>query len=510
MGMGFNRKTLVIFTLLLLILSTPLCEGNENSENNSDLQIKIDDWIFLLPAFLGYFLFLCWLSRFFDKMKTCFLVTFMLSFIILGAFLLNLLLPNWDPKYLPVIGNISILNEIPAFVFGYLLILLLLLIALGIILSVFTFLCRKLFKVEIWSPQGINEMHMFIRNFIIIISVFAWPFIAIYYSMINQQAPSDQNYVYVTPFGNDELKFPIYVIIGATIGVLSYLLLSITELFGELLPEYKKKSIAWAYIRRILIAPYIAIAAFYLLTYLRLVESNNNANSTFIFLFAFFTGAFTKIIEDWIYDSAKKILPEEEKNKILERKQYNVEKSDFVRILEMEPDLAHNLYSLNVRTIDELANCDPEKLTERLKRRTEIMGETQIRKKEMAEGKFDAYSEKVTQLYICRARKCLNLEISDFVSKLGIKRNQAYALKYYANLKTVKNLASMDIQIIHQKLCSCSEKEIQETMEAEKCSHEEAHEKICEYTIKKLEKIRKKAENFIENAKEKRKRKSHR
>lgn len=253
----------------------------------------------------------------------------MLSFIILGAFLLNLLLPNWDPKDLPVIGNISILNEIPAFVFGYLLILLLVLIALGIILSVFTFLCRKLFKVEIWSPQGINEMHMFIRNFIIIISVFAWPFIAIYYSMINQQAPSDPNYVYVTPFGNDELKFPIYVIIGATIGVLSYLLLSITEIFGELLPEYKKKSIAWAYIRRILIAPYIAIAAFYLLTYLRLVESNNNANSTFIFLFAFFTGAFTKIIEDWIYDSAKKILPEEEKNKILERKQYNVEKSDF-------------------------------------------------------------------------------------------------------------------------------------------------------------------------------------
>jgi hypothetical protein len=39
------------------------------------------------------------------------------------------------------------------------------------------------------------------------------------------------------------LQFPSYIVIGVTIGVLSYLMLTIKQTFVQLLPEYKKRAL---------------------------------------------------------------------------------------------------------------------------------------------------------------------------------------------------------------------------------------------------------------------------
>jgi H+/Cl- antiporter ClcA len=87
-----------------------------------------------------------------------------------------------------------------------------------------------------------------------------WPVVLIYFYV--------KSIKYVAFNGIENLTFPVYIIAASFIGVLSYLFLSIEDTFCDLVPEYKKRSIAWSYLRRILIAPFIAIIGFYLINYL--------------------------------------------------------------------------------------------------------------------------------------------------------------------------------------------------------------------------------------------------
>ena len=67
-----------------------------------------------------------------------------------------------------------------------------------------------------------------------------WPLLLIYFYREDIES--------VTFYGIEDVEFPIYIIAASTIGALSYLLLSIGETFSQLIPEYKKMSIAWSVI----------------------------------------------------------------------------------------------------------------------------------------------------------------------------------------------------------------------------------------------------------------------
>lgn len=152
------------------------------------------------------------------------------------------------------------------------------------------------------------------------------------------------------------MQFPVYIIAASFVGILSYLFLSIEDRFSQLIPEYITISIAWSYLKRILTAPFIALIGFYLLNHLLRIEEINEINDYFVFVFSFFTGVFTKTIETWIFAWVQKLLPGDKKDEFDARLEYKVANSCFVKKLRLDEDLAYMLYSVKIRTIEDLAS----------------------------------------------------------------------------------------------------------------------------------------------------------
>jgi hypothetical protein len=164
------------------------------------------------------------------------------------------------------------------------------------------------------------------------------------------------------------LQFPSYIIIGVTIGVLSYLMLTIKHMFIQLLPAHKKKNILWECTRRIIIAPYIAIAGVYLIFYVGVSGIMGNTTPIhFIFLFSIFAGVFTSTIEEWIYSKVRNILALNKKE-VNENSKYEIGNSDFVVKLGMNEDLCYRLYyEAKMATMQDLASSDAKSVSDKLK-----------------------------------------------------------------------------------------------------------------------------------------------
>lgn len=199
------------------------------------------------------------------------------------------------------------------------------------------------------------------RNILFTIFLFllilSWPVVLIYLRLqgkVNILLPG-----ILTP---DNVSFPVYIPVLALIGVISYLLRSIEETFLQIIPRYKKKSIIWGYIRRITIAPYIAILGIYIL-----LDAAKVQNIWFIYGFSFFTGMFTKTIEEWLYKSIQGSLPENLMQEIKEREKYNIENSELVVRLKVDEDVANSLYENGIREVDQLALLDINRLDKCIK-----------------------------------------------------------------------------------------------------------------------------------------------
>ena len=208
-------------------------------------------------------------------------------------------------------------------------------------------------------------------------------------------------------------SFSVYIPIFALIGVISYLLKSIEETFCQNIPKCKKESIEWVYIRRITIAPYIAILGIYFL------PDSTRQNLSSLILFSFFTGMFTKTIEEWLYKSIQGLLPEELRKEFEERKGYNIDESELVVRLNVEEDVAFTLNHKNIKSVEQLALADFEKLKK--------YGE--INKKY-----FDSISEKAKdQLAEIKILKEF-LDLTPTELKLLIDKAKVYSIKDFANV----------------------------------------------------------------------------
>jgi hypothetical protein len=191
----------------------------------------------------------------------------------------------------------------------------------------------------------------------------SWPVILLYLFLINKE-----NIL----LGG--LSFPIYIVVAALLGVLSYLLLSIEEIFAQTIPKYKRNSIVWGYIRRITIAPYIAILGVYVL-----LDAAKMQNIWFILLFSFIAGMFTKTIEDRLYSAVQGFLPEEKLKEFKDRGlNYSIENSELVIRLNVDADVAYTLFENNIENVDQLALLDINRLKECLKQQKERKRELNI------------------------------------------------------------------------------------------------------------------------------------
>ncbi len=409
--------------------------------------------ILLLPLFLGALIFLFWLCRFFDRMNFCFVI------FLLIALLLELL-------WLHAVDLIS--KVVP-----YIIVL--------ILISILYVIYYERKKRDENNASGksnlIMGLHDILRNFIVIFAVLIWPIVLLYF---------DRNRInYVTFYGIKELQFPVYIIAASFIGILSYLFLSIEETFGHLIPEYEKMSIVWSYLRRIFIAPFIAIIGFYLLNDLQNRDEFSEINDYFVFVFSFFAGVFTKTIEEWIYAWVQKLLPGAKNKEFSARIKYEVKESDFVKKLGCDEDLAYMLYNAKIRTIEELASFNNNMgiLINKVNIDTRNQGEgTNCPLNEM-KNTLGSYTEEQLQLYIDRAERYTKMdEISDLVKYLKMDRDLAFKLWLRAGIKDTDGLKNCDPKYVHKKICDY------------KKESQEVHDRLCECSEDIIQKFKEEAQ----------------
>ncbi len=266
-------------------------------------------------------------------------------------------------------------------------------------LSMFIFWAYRFYNNHVSPPV----YEKYIRDFFLLMSLSSWVPVLIY--LLYKQ----KEYIVLS----DNLRFPVYIPVAALIGVLSYLLMSIEEIFSQNIHVYKKKSIVYGYIRRIIIAPYIAILGVYIL-----LDAVKIQNLWFVLFFSFFTGMFTKTIEVWLYKSIQGLLPEELRNEVKERDKYNVENSELVVRLSVEEDVANQLYLYNnIDSVEQLAVADF------------LFKNNEGKNEKYFKYIFEKANEQLAE--INRLKEILNLTPSEL--KLLIDKAKVYSIKDFAN-----------------------------------------------------------------------------
>lgn len=482
--------------------------------------------ILLLPLFLGSLLFLCWLCRFFDRMNFCF-VSFLLIVLLLGL-LWRFQLPLIDLilEYVLYFLIIFIFSFIIAVIFyenkkregkkGNKKVVSLLLIALLLVLlwsfrfqlidltleevlynlivliliSIFTIIIyNMIYKNDIQSRQDgggesneraksnlIMWSHDIARNFIIIFVVLGWPIVLLYLDY--------KKITHITFYGIEKLQFPVYIIAASFVGILTYLFLSIEERFSQLMPEYMKMSIAWSYLKRTLTAPFIALVGFYLLNHLLNIEEINEINDYFVFVFSFFAGVFTKTIETWIFSSVQRLLPGEKKIEFDARTEYKVENSCFVTKLRLDEEFAYVLYSVKIRTIEDLASFNDhiDKLIKKVNLDTRNLGEGIGCPLKNRDELLGNYTRQQLQMYTKRAKYYTKMDTkSSLVKDLNMNRDLAFKLCIRADIKDLEGLKNCDPKYVHKISCDY------------KTESQEDHDRLCECSEEIIQNFKEKA-----------------
>lgn len=481
---------------------------------------QIFSWVLLLPLFFGCLLFLGWVCRYFPELTSCFvlfMLLLLLAVILLIGFaksnLVLLLTPlvlllllyelyneikELDPKN-KELNFVLLLDAILLIYFAILLVNFtkyILVLEYILVISFTILLIRLLLYVAYNKNKEIEDDKKLkkdydrkiednllykARSINIIGAVFIWPSILVYFYYYNIQ--------YVTFYGIGDLEFPVYIITASFIGIISYSLLSIEDNFSHLIPEYEKLSKVWSYLRRFLIAPFIAIVGFYLLIFLlhiNMAGDLKDINNFFVFVFSFTVGAFTKTIEEWIYEWVQKLLPGDKKIEFESRIQNEVKNSDFVKKLRLDDEVAYRLYNAKIRTLDELAVCEPENLSTKLNR--------DIRDPEGEISAEKPYSIESIRMYIKMAQEYKGMDDkSELVEELEMGRDLAFKLYYFADIRNIDDLKNCNPTDVFEKICDCKN-EAEALAESKSKDIKEAYEELCGYSIEKIKEFKEKAQ----------------
>jgi len=333
--------------------------GPETIEFTLVPETGYDLWIFFLPIFLGFLLYVCWLCESSEKMKFAFIV-----------FLLSIFIPF-----------LILMSDLHYTMFFYIsLFLFLFLLITFILISLYFTKKPEIPQKRTDFSNIIAETFELVKTFLTVLAILSWALIVCYFECENIETVviSDLNY----------LEFPVYIVVGVTIGVLSYLMLTIRQSFSQLLPAHEMRNILWECTRRILIAPYIAVVGVYLLfsistnditnSFVNFSNSTPNiagpsgidiatSNAHFVFLFSIFAGMFTNTVEESVYKNVRKFLSlnagkEDEDNN------GGIKESDLFKLGIKNEDLIYRLYyEANIKTTQSLAKADAQDTSKKLR-----------------------------------------------------------------------------------------------------------------------------------------------
>ncbi len=318
-----------------------------------------DLWIFFLPVFLGFLLYVCWLCESSEKMKFAFIV-----------FLLSIFIPL-----------LILMSDLHYTMFFYVSLFFSIFLLITLILICLYFPKKpEISQKSTDFSNIIAETFELVKASLTVLAILSWALIVCYFECENIETVviSDLNY----------LEFPVYIVVGVAIGVLSYLMLTIRQTFSQLLPAHEKRNILWECTRRILIAPYIAVVGVYLLFSISTNDITNSfsnisnptpniagspgidiatSNAHFVFLFSIFAGMFTNTVEESVYKNVRKFLSlnagkEDEDNN------GGIKKSDLFELGIENEDLIYRLYyEANIKSAQSLAKADSEDTSKKLR-----------------------------------------------------------------------------------------------------------------------------------------------
>ena len=170
-------------------------------------------------------------------------------------------------------------------------------------------------------------------------------------------------------FFDPVLKVPLFVPIIAFLGAISYVTISVLKHKEQVLLEGENmKRIQYAYGRRLLISPYIAIIALYTLS-----EVIQMKNTWAIVFFAYFVGLYTKAIEGTLMELGMKFLTAKQKKDLSNRE---MAQSDISKLTSAS--ITYKLDIAGISTISDLKAIPDEKIGEYAKK-TEL-DETYLRR----------------------------------------------------------------------------------------------------------------------------------
>ena len=301
------------------------------------------------------------------------------------------------------------------------------------------------------------SLEKIVRDSLFVLSLLSWPTV-LYYLLYN-----GKEFILFS----DSLRFSVYIPIAALIGILSYLLLSIEEIFSQALPKHLKKKIVWGYIRRITIAPYIAILGTYVL-----LDAAQIKNQWFVLLFSFFTGIFTKTIEERLYKIVQGLLPDDLVKEFKERERYKIEKLELVSRLDVEEDIAFELYRKNIKSVEQLALLkDDKEKTKYFKHIVEKANEQLVE--------------------INRLKEILSLTPSELT--LLVDKAKVYSIKDFANVDVDSIDWEMEVSTENTKLSNIFK---QKQIKAKEFAKSEDFKLLSLEDLKKLENFYKTEDEF--------------
>jgi hypothetical protein len=157
-------------------------------------------------------------------------------------------------------------------------------------------------------------------------------------------------------FLDPRLKVSLFVPIAAFLGAASHITMSILNNLERKPLTSAWKRIYFAFGRRLLIAPYIAIIALFTITG---VGDINNMGG--VLFFAYFVGLYTKNIEGTLQEIGKKFLTDKQKTQLEENES---EAIDIVKRLGVSANVYDKLVKQDIKNIGDLLSIDPDKIND--------------------------------------------------------------------------------------------------------------------------------------------------
>ena len=111
--------------------------------------------------------------------------------------------------------------------------------------------------------------------------------------------------------------------------------------------------------------------------------------------------------------------------------------------------------------------------------------------------RYDSYSEQQIKMFIDRAQTYMNIDKSEFVTRLKMNKDHAFKLFYFANIKTLEDLKNCDPHEVHDRVCDCKE-EAEKLAKCKQIDYKKVHDILCWCSEENIKRLKEEAQIELE------------